>query len=150
MDDTVPLISSSVVGPLGIAHLPRLWLKLLLHAEGRLADGYRHGNGGFDESLCRTFELDRDATIAFVEAEKPDYLAFEAWVSRNARNLTPERIATWNVRVRTANMNEAMAAERRERFGIDDAEFANAVILNDLDDWAGAHARITAKGASAP
>ena len=45
----VPVLSSSVMGPLGVKHLPRLWLKILLHACGRLPDGYRHGVGGFDE-----------------------------------------------------------------------------------------------------
>ena len=32
--NTVPLISSGAAGPLGVLHLPRLWLKLRLEAAG--------------------------------------------------------------------------------------------------------------------
>jgi len=35
----VPLIGSDVAGPLGVFHLPRLWLKHRLHGVGRLAVG---------------------------------------------------------------------------------------------------------------
>jgi hypothetical protein len=145
-EEIVPLISSSVVGPLGIAHLPRLWLKLLLHAYGRLAEGYRHGSGGFDELLCERLGLDRDAFVTFIENEKPDYLACERWVSAHARDLSPQTIAAFNIRIRTGNMREELASERRSRFGIDDESFANAVALNDLDDWAGTHERLLAAG----
>jgi len=145
-EEIVPLISSSVAGPLGIAHLPRLWLKLLLHACGRLAEGYRHGSGGFDELLCERLGLDREAFVAFIESEKPDYLSCERWVSEHARDLSPQTVAAFNTRIRTGNMREELAAERRSRFGIDDESFANAVALNDLDDWAGTHERLLAAG----
>jgi hypothetical protein len=36
-----------------------------------------------------------------------------------------------------------MATERRARFAIADQSFANAIALNDLDDWAGMHERLT-------
>jgi hypothetical protein len=139
----VPLISTSVTGPLGIMHLPRLWLKLLLHGTGRLPEGYRHGSGGFDEFFCTHFGLDQDAFVRFVETDRPDYLATERWVVENAKNITPETIAAFNERVLVAAMRDEMAAERRERFGIEDAGYKNAVRLNDLDDWAGMHASLT-------
>jgi hypothetical protein len=145
-EEIVPVISSSVVGPLGIAHLPRLWLKILLHASGRLPDGYRHGAGGFDELLCERLGLDREAFVAFIEGERPDYLATERWVSEHARDLSPQTIAAFNTRIRTGNMREELAAERRRRFGIADDSFANAVALNDLDDWAGMHERLLEAG----
>jgi hypothetical protein len=144
LENIDPLISSSVMGPLGIAHLPRLWLKLLLHACGRLPEGYRHGTGGFDELVCTKFTIDRDAMVAFVEREKPDYLTFERWVAEHATDLTPGNVAAFNRHVLTANMGDALASERRSRFAIDDERVANAVFLNDLDDWAGLHERITA------
>jgi hypothetical protein len=144
MEAIVPTISTSVMGPLGIMHLPRLWLKILLFSCGRLADGYRHGEGGFDEGLCEHFGIDRAAFVRFIEVEKPDYQTTERWVQRNARNLTPETIASFNESVRRANMRDEMAAERRARFAIADPAFANAIALNDLDDWAGVHARLTA------
>ncbi|MGZ4964624.1 MAG: DUF5069 domain-containing protein, partial [Limisphaerales bacterium] len=40
MNTIVPLISSGVAGPLGVLHLPRLWLKASLEACGKLAPGY--------------------------------------------------------------------------------------------------------------
>ena len=144
MDEIEPAVSTSVKGPLGICHLPRLWLKILLHACGRLPEGYRHGIGGFDESLCQKFGIDRDAFIAYIENEKPDYQSLERWVEKNARDLTPRNVAEWNQRVTTHNMGDEMAAERRGRFGLADPQFANAIALNDLDDWAGLHKRLTA------
>jgi len=148
VNDIVPLISTSVMGPLGVAHLPRLWLKILLHACGRLPEGYRHGHGGLDERLCVSLGIDRDALVAYIEAEKPDYLALERWVSDHARDLSPRTVAAFNLHARTTNMANALAAERRTRFGIPDEDVANAIALNDLDDWASAHESITATAAS--
>jgi len=63
-DKIIPLISSDTVGPLGIRHLPRLWLKTLLYALDRLADGYYHGNAGFDAALLRHFGIDEATLIS--------------------------------------------------------------------------------------
>lgn len=138
-----PVISSSVAGPLGILHLPRLWLKLVLHACERLPDGYRYGEGGFDGTLCERFGIDREALVACVVRERPDYPAFERWIVANARDLSPLAIAEFNAHVRFCAMSADNAAQRRERFGIADREFTNAVALNDLDDWATLHAELT-------
>lgn len=136
----VPAVSSSTAGPLGIAHLPRLWLKILLHACGALPEGYRYGTGGFDEALCDTLRIDRDAFVAYIATEKPEYLALEAWVAAYARDLSPRTIAAWNRRVLAANLPDHLAVERRSRFGIADDNVAAAVLLNDLDDWSAIHA----------
>src|SRR6187455_2095011 len=48
MNSIVPLISSGVAGPLGVLHLPRLWLKLSLEESGKLASGYPGIGHGFD------------------------------------------------------------------------------------------------------
>jgi Domain of unknown function (DUF5069) len=143
MDQIEPLISASVAGPLGVLHLPRLWLKILLHAYGRLPEGYRHGSGGFDELFCTSFGIDCDAFVTFIETEKPDYQRTEQWVVANAKDLTPHNIAAFNQRILTGNMREETAAERRAQFNIADTSFANAVALNNLDDWAGFHKRLT-------
>jgi hypothetical protein len=145
MKEIPPLIGSNVSGPLGILHLPRLWLKILLHAAGRLPEGYRHGSGGFDSLLCERLGIDEAAFVAYVETEKPDYLTLERWVVAHARDLSPATITALNQRIRTANMSEANAAARRAQFGIADESFANACVLNDLDDWAGFHAHLTAE-----
>ena len=138
-----PVISSSVAGPLGILHLPRLWLKLTLHALGCLPEGYRAGSGGFDDRLCEYLGIEREALVAYISEELPPYGALERWVEANARDLSPRTIAAFNARIRSGEVPEAVGAERRERFGIADASFANAIALNDLDDWAALHAELT-------
>ena len=135
----VPAISSSVAGPLGVKHLPRLWLKIRLFAAGRLPEGYRHGAGGFDEFLTTTLGIDRDAFVAYVENERPDYLQLEAWVRAHAASLTPETVAAVNDRVGSADMGEAMLVERRARLGPASAAMTRAVAINDLDDWLAIH-----------
>jgi hypothetical protein len=137
-----PLISSSVAGPLGVAHLPRLWLKILLYACGRLPEGYRHGEGGFDEFLCANLGIDRDSFVEYIATEKPDYLTLERWVRAHASKLTPEAIEAHNAAILGALMPEDRVTVRRAALGISDANFSNSVKLNDLDDWAGAHARL--------
>jgi len=132
-----------VKGPLGVAHLPRLWLKILLHACGRLPEGYRHGVGGFDEFLTTTLGIDRDAFVAYIETEKPDYLTLESWVRANATNLTPEAIETMSQRAATVDLPETMRADRAARLRFNDPSYIKAVALNDLDDWLGMHEALT-------
>ena len=146
VEPIVPLISSSVAGPLGVLHLPRLWLKILLHATGRLPEGYRHGQGGFDGSLCERLGIDADAMIDFIARERPDYLALEAWIVEHARDLSSRTVAAFNQLVLTSDMGPENAAKARARFAVADAAFANAIALNNLDDWALAHSAIIAAG----
>ncbi len=146
MEPIVPPISMSVAGPLGIAHLPRLWAKVLLHACGRLPEGYRHGAGGADEFVLTRLGIEPAEFVAFIEKDRPDYLALEAWVCEHAKDLSPRTIANVNHRVLTMNAPGELAAERRERFGIADPNFANAAALNNLDDWASFHAALTRQG----
>ena len=51
-DIYVPMISSGVAGPLGVLHLPRLWLKVSLEELGKLAPGYPGIGRGFDAMTC--------------------------------------------------------------------------------------------------
>lgn len=140
MNEIVPLISSSVVGPLGIKHLPRLWAKISLHAAGRLPEGYRHGNGGFDGWMCEELGIDNDALVAYIENERPSYLALEAWVSAHATSLTATAVGRWNRAVGAALLPEPMRAERLARFGLTEDDNVMGVTLNDLDDWDAFHA----------
>ncbi len=144
MEEIVPLISSSVTGPLGVKHLPRLWLKILLHACGRLPEGYRHGQGGFDELTCANLGLDVAEFVAYIETQKPDYLQLEAWVRAHGTKLDPASIAAHNERLENTRMREELASERRARFGIADPTYADGIRLNDLDDWAGVHSQLLA------
>ncbi len=142
MEPIVPLISSSVSGPLGAKHLPRLWLKIILHAAGRLPEGYRHGSGGLDELTLIDLGIDPPAFIVYLESEMPTYRQCEAWVRTHAANIDPAAIAEHNARIDGATKSPESAAEFRQRLGVDDPTFAAAVPLNDLDDWAAAHAVI--------
>ena len=57
----VPLISSGVAGPLGVLHLPRLWLKTSLEARGKLATGYPGIGKGYDMMTISALGLNADA-----------------------------------------------------------------------------------------
>ena len=138
MDTYPPLISTRATGPLGIVHLPRLWLKMRLAAKGDLAEGYRAGKGGFDALLFEAFGLSDDDAIAYVREGHPSYLAFEAWVREHAApdRLTPEGIAQFNERVLTFAKPEPARSETLDMLGLpaDDTEWLGTD-LNDLEDW---------------
>ena len=73
MNTIVPLISSGVAGPLGVLHLPRLWLKASLEAGGKLAPGYPGAGKGYDQMVLDALALNRDAVINFIKANKPNW-----------------------------------------------------------------------------
>jgi hypothetical protein len=142
VESHVPLISTRATGPLGIAHLPRLWLKMLLAAKGKLAEGYRYGKGGFDGAVLDALALDADDTLAYVAENEPTYLAFEAWVRENAsqEGLQPEAIARFNERILTFAKPEPARSETLELLGLptDDTVWLGTD-LNALEDWHGFH-----------
>src|SRR5256885_1036848 len=90
MNTIVPLISSGVAGPLGVLHLPRLWLKLSLESTGKLAPGYPGAGKGYDQMVIDGIGLNRDAVIDYVSKSKPTYCQFEAWVKKNATKLVKD------------------------------------------------------------
>ena len=94
MEKHAPLVSTRTVGPLGLAHLPRLWLKVRLAAKGKLADGYRSGEGGFDGLLLDALGIGSADVVEFISTSQPSYLEFEDWVKENAKadSLTAEAI----------------------------------------------------------
>lgn len=140
----IPAISTTVVGPLGIMHLPRLWLKCLLAGYGRLPEGFRHGVGGFDEMLTTALGIDRDAFVAYVEGRKPGYRELESWVQGHATQLDPESIAALNAKIGAHKMPPERAAQARERLHVDDPTMELGIPLNDLDDWALLHDQLAA------
>jgi hypothetical protein len=140
----VPAISSSLTGPLGVPHLPRLWLKHRLHGVGRLPEGYRHGAGGFDETLTSALGVDAVAFASYVETDKPDYLTAETWVREHATTLSPETLAALTTRFHETNLPAELGVKRRAELGITDASFERSIPLNDLDDWAALHRQLLA------
>ena len=138
MSDTyVPLISSGVAGPLGVVHLPRLWLKVSLEAAGKLAPGYPAVGKGFDAMTLAVLGLDEQAVRNYIKQNKPTYPEFEVWVKKNAKSLTREAIEKHKASVRGYNADDAT---RQGILGAcriaDDASAPkDGVSLNNLDDW---------------
>lgn len=149
MEKIVPVISSDTVGPLGIRHLPRLWLKSLLFALDRLADGYYHGNAGFDASLLQHFGIEESALSEYVKTALPTYPEFEAWFVKTAKRLDPATVHAHNENIRTRNKSEEGAAKQRAEIGLDAPGLLHGVSLNNLEDWKLFHDALTARQPSA-
>lgn len=137
MNTIVPLISSGVAGPLGVLHLPRLWLKASLEAVGKLAPGYPGAGKGYDQMVIDGLGLNRDAVLAFIKSSKPTYPQFEAWVKKNGTKLDKGSIEKLNAAIRGYNHDDATRKGILGANGLpDDASaFKDAINLNNLDDW---------------
>jgi hypothetical protein len=136
-DAYVPLISSGTAGPLGVLHLPRLWLKVSLEEAGKIAAGYPGIGRGFDAMTCAALGLDEQAVKDYIRQNKPSYTEFEAWVKKNAKTLTPEAIEKHNAAVRGYIHDDETRKRITDECAVaDDASTAkDAVNLNNLDDW---------------
>jgi len=144
MNTVVPLISSGVAGPLGVLHLPRLWLKLSLESVGKLAVGYPGAGKGYDQMVIDGVGLKREAVIDFVKKSKPTYPEFETWVKKNATKLDKGSIEKLNAAIRGYIHDDET---RKSILGAnslpDDANACkDAVNLNNLDDWKEFHAAV--------
>ena len=148
MDAYIPLISTSSTGPLGVVHLPRLWLKLLLADKGMLEEGYHAGEGGFDGLLLDTLGVAVKDIRVFVAESRPDYLAFENWVKENARpeSLTESAIKAFNQKVLSFLKPEPMRSEQLAALALpEDDTTWTGTDLNDLEDWWSFHRALLAE-----
>lgn len=138
MNTIVPLISSGVAGPLGVLHLPRLWLKASLEARGKLAPGYPGAGKGYDQMVIDGLGLNRDAVLKYIKDQRPTYPQFEAWVKQQPGvKLDKANVEKLNASIRGYNHADDV---RRSILGAnslpDDATaFKDAINLNNLDDW---------------
>jgi hypothetical protein len=137
MNTIVPLISSGVAGPLGVLHLPRLWLKVSLESLGKLAPGYPGAGKGYDQMVIDGLGLQRDAVLSFIKNSKPTYPQFEAWVKKNGTKLDKGSIEKLNAAIRGYNHDDATRKSILDANGLPDDASApkDAVNLNNLDDW---------------
>jgi len=131
------MISSGVAGPLGVLHLPRLWLKVSLEEQRKLAPGYPGIGRGFDAMTCAALGLEEQAVKDYIKQSNPTYPEFEAWVKENAKSLNRGAIEKHNAAVRGYNHDDET---RKGVLGAcdiaDDASAPkDAVNLNNLDDW---------------
>ena len=136
-DTYVPLISSGIAGPLGVLHLPRLWQKVSLEENGKLASGYPGVGKGFDAMTLAALGLEEPAVRDYVRKNKPTYPQFETWVKKNAKSLNRDAIDKHNAAVRGYNHDDETRKGILGVCGIaDDASSPkDAVNLNNLDDW---------------
>ena len=74
MSQIIPLISSGVAGPLGVLHLPRLWLKASLGAAGKLHPDYPSIGAGYDQMVLDALGIPKADFESFIATEKPSYV----------------------------------------------------------------------------
>jgi len=137
MSTYVPLISSGVAGPLGVLHLPRLWLKASLEAAGKLAPGYPGIGKGYDMMTINALGLNADAVKKFI-ATKPTYPQFESWVkSQPGVKLDKATLYKHNQSILGYIHDDATRKGILSASGITEECGVNpgAVDLNNLDDW---------------
>ncbi len=140
MEPIIPLISSETKGPLGVRHLPRLWLKTLLHATGRLPEGYKVVQPGFDHMVLEGLKIDPAAAKEFL-LTKPTYLEFEEWIkAQPGSNTTPGNIAYVNTVIEGRQKGDASRQKILDANGLpDDGAITDGVMLNNLIDWKDIH-----------
>ena len=137
------MIPCSVAGPLGVLHLPRLWLKVSLEARGKLAAGYPGIGKGFDQMVLDGLGLKADAVKKFVSEKKPTYSEFEAWVkSQPGVKLDRNSVHRLNQSILNYHHDEGLSKDIRSTTGYkeDGSVTSSACELNALDDWQAFHA----------
>lgn len=144
MNTIVPLISSGVAGPLGVLHLPRLWLKVSLESIGKLAPGYPGAGKGYDQMVIDGLGLQRNAVLSFIKNSRPTYPQFEGWVRKNGTKLDKASIEKLNAAIRGYNHDDATRKAILNANGLPDDTSApkDAVSLNNLDDWKEFHGAV--------
>jgi hypothetical protein len=137
----IPTISSDITGPLGVAHLPRLWQKMILSEKGLLADGYDFCGQGYDQMVLDGLGLDRSETLIFLKTI-PSYFAFEKWIlDRKGGKLDAHAVEKLNAAIRGYIHSDATRKKILSAAGVEDKGlFKDAVHLNAFDDWTEFHA----------
>lgn len=140
----VPLISSGIAGPLGVLHLPRLWLKSSLEARGMIAPGYPGCGKGYDQMVLEGLGLDREAFLNFIKTSRPTYPQLEAWIlKQKGGKLDQSAVNKLNEAIRGYNHTDEIRKTILSENGIsDDGSILDAIRLNNLDDWNAFHAAV--------
>ncbi len=134
----VPLISSGTAGPLGVLHLPRMWLKVSLEARGKIAAGYPGIGKGYDSMVCAALNINPDAAKKFVADSKPTYPQFEAWIRKQPGvKLDKATIHKLNVSIAGYIHDDDTRKGILSANGLpeDGSVLPDAINLNNLDDW---------------
>ena len=138
MSQIVPMISSGVAGPLGVLHLPRLWLKASLEAAGKLHADYPGCGQGYDQMTLDALGISRDSFLAYIKDSRPSYTQLESWVkSQPGVKLDKASIYKHNVAIQGYIHDDDTRAGILGAAGVADDGSVNpgAVDLNNIDDW---------------
>ena len=138
MNTHVPLISSGTAGPLGVLHLPRLWLKVSLEQRAALAAGYPGIGKGYDQMVLDALGLKKEAVTDFIKTQRPTYPQFEAWVKKQPGvKLDKGSIDKLNSGIRgyIHDDNTRKGICGANKIADDPSAPRDAVNLNNLDDW---------------
>lgn len=146
MSKFIPLISSGTAGPLGVLHLPRLWLKASLGAAGKLNAEYPPCGNGYDQMVLDGLGIKNADFDAFIAEKKPTYPQFEAWVlEQSGGSLDSAAVQKLNDSITGYNHADEVRAEVLAANGIpDEGKILDAVTLNNLDDWQAFHKEVIA------
>ena len=145
MSNIIPMISSGTAGPLGVLHLPRLWLKASLGAAGKLHPDYPSCGNGYDSMVLDGLGLDKAAFESFI-ATKPTYPQFEAWVlAQFGGSLDAAAVAKLNAAITGYIHADDVRTAILGADGIpDEGKIRDAINLNNLDDWHAFHKEVIA------
>ena len=141
----VPMIPCDIAGPLGVRHLPRLWLKVSLEAQGKLDSAYPGIGKGFDSMVISGLGLSADALRKFIKERRPTYAQFEHWVkSQPGVKLDRASVHKLNQAIMNYHHDDATRKEILKTAGYSDdgAVTGSATELNALEDWAAFHAQV--------
>jgi hypothetical protein len=141
MNKITPLISSSEAGPIGVLHLPRLWLKVSLDARGLLADGYPAVGTGFDQMVLDGLGLKKEAVVGFITTQRPTYSEFEDWIKvQPGAKLDKTSITKLNDSLTGYVHDDETRSGILSEAGVPShCPFRDAINLNNLEDWKGFH-----------
>ncbi|MEM6915533.1 MAG: DUF5069 domain-containing protein [Verrucomicrobiota bacterium] len=138
MSNIVPTISSGTAGPLGVLHLPRLWMKASLGAAGKLHPDYPAIGAGYDQMVLDGIGIDKADFEAYVADSKPSYIELESWIlQQKGGSLDQDAVDTLNAAITGYIHDDGTRKEILDLAGReDDGTIKDAINLNNLDDWA--------------
>ncbi|MCB1225073.1 MAG: DUF5069 domain-containing protein [Verrucomicrobiales bacterium] len=137
MSQIIPMISSGTAGPLGVLHLPRVWLKASLHATGKIHPDYTVGCG-YDKLTTDNLGIAWDDFYGFIKEQRPTYAQCEAWVKAYPGvKLSAADRYRHNQAILGYIHDDDTRKEILNACGRADDGSCNpgAVDLNNLDDW---------------
>ena len=144
MSNIIPMISSGTTGPLGVLHLPRLWLKASLGAAGKLHSDDPSCGQGSDQMVLDALGLDKGAFESFIATSKPSYPQFESWIiTESGGSLDAAAVAKLNAAITGYIHADEVRTGILGANGIpDEGKIRDAVMLNNLDDWHAFHQQV--------